>query len=99
MLRLILRGAPNSQGATSFQQLALLSQFVAVNIIRLTIPSMHVRILVLICGSGAGVGVGVCACVSCRVLPGVADDVDACIDGPALDGIRVAPNSLIHVLA
>ena len=33
--------------------------------------------------------------MSCRVLPGVADDVDACMDGPALDGIRVAPHSLI----
>ena len=74
-------------------------QFVAVIIIRLTIPSIHVRILVLICvgvGLGLGFGVGVCACVSCRVLPGVADDVDACMDGLALDGIRVASNSTIQ---
>ena len=32
----------------------------------------------------------------CGVLPGVADDVDACMDGPAFDGIRVASNSLIQ---
>ena len=39
---------------------------------------------------------GVCAGVSCGVLPHVADDVDACTDGPAFDGIRLAPNSLIQ---
>ena len=42
-------------------------------------------------GSGVGVGLGVCARVSCCVLPGVADDL-----GPALDGIRVVPNSFIQ---
>ena len=30
------------------------------------------------------------------VLPGVADDVDACMDGTALDGIRAASNSSIQ---
>ena len=34
--------------------------------------------------------------MSCGFLPGVADDVDACMDGAAFDGIRVAPNSLIQ---
>ena len=47
-------------------------------------------------GSGVGVGLGACACVSCGVLPGDADDVDTCMDGPAFDGIRVSPNSLIQ---
>ena len=30
------------------------------------------------------------------VLLGVADDVDACMDGPAFDGTRVAPGSLVQ---
>ena len=34
--------------------------------------------------------------MSCGFLLGVADDVDACMDGPAFDGTRVAPNSLIQ---
>ena len=40
---------------------------------------MHVHTLLDLCGvgSGVGVGLGVCARVSCGVLPGVADDVDA----------------------
>ena len=56
----------------------------------------HSRLDLCGVGSGVGVGLGVCARVSCGVLPGVADDVDACMDDPALDGIRVAPNSLIQ---
>ena len=37
-----------------------------------------------------------CARVSCGVLLGVVDDVDACMYGPAFDGIRVAPDSLVQ---
>ena len=46
--------------------------------------------------SGVEVGLGACSGVLYGVLPGVADDVDACMDGAALDGIRVASNSLIQ---
>ena len=48
-------------------------------------------------GSGGEGGVGACAGVSCVVSSGVVDDVDdACMDGSALDGIRVGSNSVIQ---
>ena len=57
----------------------------------------HSRLDLCGVGSGVGVGLGACSGVLCGVLPGVADDVDdACMDGTALDGIRVASNSLIQ---
>ena len=48
-------------------------------------------------GSGVGVGFGACAGVSYVVSSCVVDDVDdACMDGSALDGIRVGSNSVIQ---
>ena len=46
---------------------------------------------------GVGVGLGSCSGALCGVFPCVVDDVDdACMDGPALDGIHVASNSIIQ---
>ena len=59
-------------------------------------PCAHPRLDLCGVGSGVAVDLGVSARVSCGVLLGVADDVDACMDGPAFDGIRVASNSLIQ---
>ena len=48
-------------------------------------------------GSDVGVGFGACAGVSCVVSSGVIDNVDdACMDGSALDGVRVVSNSVIQ---
>ena len=57
----------------------------------------HSRLDLCGVGSGVGVGLGACARASCGVFPGVVDDVDdACMDGSALDDIRVVSIFLIQ---